>query len=152
MKIYMAGPLFTAAERDFNACVAGQLRDAGHEVWLPQEFEHQLDTAEVVFEPNVIGLDWCDFVLANMNGSDPDNCPSGTCWEVGSVFRRKPVVLYRTDVREEAPSLGPYNLMLHQASNWLLDCAWLSTPEVARRLVEEIEAFLADDTWQVTRP
>jgi len=31
-----------------------------------------------------------------MDGPDPD---SGTCWECGSVWGRKPVVLYRTDIR-----------------------------------------------------
>ncbi|MFZ3357430.1 MAG: hypothetical protein WCA56_04700 [Xanthobacteraceae bacterium] len=39
MKIYLAGPLFSAAERDFNARLAGLLRGLGHEVWLPQDAE-----------------------------------------------------------------------------------------------------------------
>ena len=39
MRIYLAGPLFTTAERDFNAALAAGLRALGHEVWLPQESE-----------------------------------------------------------------------------------------------------------------
>jgi nucleoside 2-deoxyribosyltransferase len=45
MKLYFAGPLFTTAERDFNAALAAQLRRAGHEVFLPQEAEQRNATA-----------------------------------------------------------------------------------------------------------
>jgi nucleoside 2-deoxyribosyltransferase len=48
-----------------------------------------------------------------MDGPDPD---SGTCWECGSVWRRKPVILYRTDIRSVSDPFGPCNLMLHQAA------------------------------------
>ena len=37
MRIYFAGPLFSAAERDWNATLAAALRGAGHEVFLPQD-------------------------------------------------------------------------------------------------------------------
>ena len=33
MKLYFAAPLFTAAERDWNAAIAAALRAAGHEVY-----------------------------------------------------------------------------------------------------------------------
>jgi hypothetical protein len=43
MKIYLAGPLFSAAERAFNALLAGRLRTAGHKVWLPAvEVHHRV--------------------------------------------------------------------------------------------------------------
>jgi nucleoside 2-deoxyribosyltransferase len=105
MRIYLAGPLFTTAERDFNAALAGGLRTLGHEVWLPQESEQQQTTAKAIFDSDVRGIDWCEVVVACMDGTDPD---SGTCWEVGSVWQRKPTVLYRTDIRCESLPLGPY--------------------------------------------
>ena len=37
MKIYYAGALFTLAERMFNKEIATQLRERGHEIFLPQE-------------------------------------------------------------------------------------------------------------------
>jgi hypothetical protein len=37
MKLYFAGPLFSAAEREWNAEVTASLRGAGHQVFLPQE-------------------------------------------------------------------------------------------------------------------
>ena len=46
MRIYFAGPLFTAAERDWNVALCGALRAAGHEVFLPQEQEPGKDAAE----------------------------------------------------------------------------------------------------------
>jgi nucleoside 2-deoxyribosyltransferase len=100
MRIYLAGPLFTTAERDFNAALAAGLRALGHEVWVPQESEQQQTTAKAIFDSDVRGIDWCEVVVACMDGADPD---SGTCWEVGSVWRRKPTVLYRTDIRSEYP-------------------------------------------------
>ena len=36
--IYLAAPLFTAAEMAFNAELARRLRAAGHEVAVPQDF------------------------------------------------------------------------------------------------------------------
>ena len=41
MKINLAGPLFSAAERAFNVQLADRLRMAGHKVWLPQESEQR---------------------------------------------------------------------------------------------------------------
>jgi len=50
LKIYLAGPLFTTAERDFNAALAALLRDRGHEVFLPQEHEQRDVTARAIFD------------------------------------------------------------------------------------------------------
>ena len=36
-KLFLSGPLFTVAERDFNAGLAQFLTTQGFEVWLPQE-------------------------------------------------------------------------------------------------------------------
>ena len=47
MRIYFAGPLFSAAERDWNATLAAELRGAGHEVFLPQEQEPGKDASGI---------------------------------------------------------------------------------------------------------
>jgi nucleoside 2-deoxyribosyltransferase len=128
MKIYLAGPLFTTAERMFNAELAKLLRDFGHDVFLPQETEQRSATPRQIFESDVAGIDWSDVVVANMDGVDPD---SGTCWECGYAHGKKPVILFRTDIREEGPPFGPINLMMHQAAGGWLDCKGSSVAEIA---------------------
>jgi hypothetical protein len=57
MKIYLAGPLFSSAERDYNARLAGLLREMKIEVWLPQESEQQGSmNPEQIFEEDVRGI------------------------------------------------------------------------------------------------
>ncbi len=131
MRIYFAGPLFTTAERDFNAAVVEQLRSRGHEVFLPQEQEQREATSNGIFRSDIAGIAWCEVIIANMDGPDPD---SGTCFEVGEAWRTKLVVLYRTDIREEGPPFGPFNLMLHQAANVSINCVWKSVNEIVELL------------------
>src|SRR5215212_5064631 len=95
VRVYFAGPLFSAAERDWNASLAGRLRAAGHEVFLPQDQEKGKDAAGV-FATDVGGIDWADVLVAIMDGPDPD---SGTAWERGYAYGKRPVVLVRTDIR-----------------------------------------------------
>ena len=95
MNIYLAGPLFTAAELAFNQDLASMLRCEGHEVYLPQE--HQKGTMGVVFRRNVERLRWADAVVAVLDGADVD---SGTAWECGFAYASsKPVFGFRTDSR-----------------------------------------------------
>ncbi len=141
MKIYLAGPLFTTAEREFNTRLAGLLRQRGHEVWLPQEIEQRDKTAAEVFRKDVEGVDWADVVVANMDGADPD---SGTCWECGYAFRHKPVVVFRTDFRSgEEPDKGSYNLMLTQSASMQLELAYHSTKSIAERIGKALEEVAA---------
>lgn len=114
MKVYLAGPLFSTAEREFNARIAAALRAAGHEVWLPQEVEDRALTAGAIFRHDVAGIDWAEAVVANMDGPDPD---SGTCWECGYAYGKKPIVLFRTDVRAgDDPAKAPFNFMLTESA------------------------------------
>src|ERR1700740_3252012 len=113
MRIYFAGPLFSAAERDWNATLAAALRAAGHEVFLPQEQEPGRD-GPGIFATDVGGIDWADGLVAIMDGADPD---SGTAWEVGYAFgTKKSIVLVRTDLRTVVGSVGNYNVMLTEAA------------------------------------
>lgn len=134
MKIYLAGPLFTTAEREFNVKLADLLRAAGHEVWLPQESEQRDKTAQEVFRKDVEGIDWADVVVANMDGPDPD---SGTAWECGYAYRKKPVVLYRTDFRAaDEPGKGAYNLMLTESASVHFESPFTNTEGIASRICQ----------------
>lgn len=135
MKLYFAGPLFTTAERTWNDQVAGALRAAGHEVFLPQEQEPGKD-GPGIFATDVGGIDWSDGLVAVMDGPDPD---SGTAWEVGYAFgTRKPIVLIRTDIRAMAGASGEYNPMLTQAATVRLDLPAASTEQVIASVLDAL--------------
>ncbi|HET7704277.1 MAG TPA: nucleoside 2-deoxyribosyltransferase [Candidatus Limnocylindrales bacterium] len=134
MKLYLAGPLFTSAEQRWNAELTASLRDAGHEVFLPQEQEPGKDSAGI-FAVDVGGIDWADALVAIMDGPDPD---SGTAWEVGYAYGKKPVVLVRTDFRVQAGRSGPYNPMLTQAATIQLD---LPLAPMARVVAKVLDAL-----------
>jgi hypothetical protein len=53
------------------------------------------------------------------------------------------VVLYRTDIRSEADPFGPYNLMLHQSADCILDCRWKSVSEIAAMICAALKAICA---------
>lgn len=134
MKLYFAGPLFGTAERAWNAEVAAALRAAGHEVFLPQEQEPGKD-GPGIFATDVGGIDWADGLVAIMDGPDPD---SGTSWEVGYAFRKKPIVLVRTDFRSMAGSAGEYNPMLTQAATIRLDLPAASTRQTIDAILDAL--------------
>ena len=121
MKVYLAGPLFTAAEREFNRRLRDLLVKFGHEVWLPQELEPSSRSARDIFLADVEGLDASDVVVANMDGPDPD---SGTCWECGYAYEKKPIVVYRTDFRRAGDAGdSAYNLMLTASADEIVDAS-----------------------------
>jgi nucleoside 2-deoxyribosyltransferase len=118
MLIYLAGPLFTLAEKNFNAALAALLEGEpyGHEIWLPQRYEQGGHQEQVTFDRDVEGIEWSDVVVANMDGADPD---SGTCWECGYAYARKiGVVIFRTDRRSTGKSgAASYNLMMTRSAD-----------------------------------
>ena len=143
MKLYFAGPLFTTAERAWNAEVTSALRAGGHDVFLPQEQEPGRDAAGI-FATDVGGIDWADRLVAIMDGPDPD---SGTAWEVGYAFgTRKPVVLVRTDIRANAGDAGDYNPMLSQAAAVRIDLPAASTTEVIAAILAALSRIDTEGT------
>jgi len=149
MKIYLAGPLFSTAERDFNARLAQLLREKRHEVFLPQESEQESMTPKQIFDEDVRGVDSADVVVANMDGPDPD---SGTCWECGYAYGKKYIVVFRTDFRlscEVRSDLGaaeegdkaPYNLMLTESADARLDLPFKGVEEVAMSIDQALSSL-----------
>lgn len=116
MKLYLAGPLFTTPEREWNVRLAERLEAAGHHVFLPQAHPAPEPTASAIFAKDLEGLDGAEGVVAIMDGTDPD---SGTCWECGYAYAKgKPVVLFRSDLRRSGDAHGiPYNAMLIGAAD-----------------------------------
>jgi nucleoside 2-deoxyribosyltransferase len=131
MRVYFAAPLFSAAERDWNASLAAALREAGHEVFLPQEREPGMDAADI-FAGDVGGIDWADGLVAIVDGSDPD---SGTSWEVGYAYLKKPIVLVRTDMRRTGSGGWGYNAMLGEAATIRVDAVAAPIDQIAREVL-----------------
>ena len=138
MKLYFAAPLFSAAERAWNAELAAAVRDAGHEVFLPQEQEPGKDSPGI-FATDVGGIDWAEGLVAIMDGPDPD---SGTAWECGYAYGKKPVIVVRTDIRDAGRS-GPYNPMVRESATLVLDLPLAPMAHVIRSVLEAIEAVEA---------
>lgn len=105
MRVYLAGPLFTLAERWFMAHLrdlAGALRGV-EAVWpgdlFPAEALAALGEAAKhhIFKGCVDALDGCDLVVAVLDGPAVDD---GTAWEVGYAYARGlPAWGLRTDFR-----------------------------------------------------
>jgi len=145
--IYFAAPLFTHAERLWNAQVTRCLRARGHDVILPQEADAEMLAERgkfdgpFLFQKAIDGLERCSVVIAILDGADPD---SGTAWECGYASKLgRPIIGVRTDFRPggEADPERPVNLMLGQscvefvvAGPASVDCA---------ALVQQIECALA---------
>lgn len=77
MRAYLAGPLFTASELEFNRRLRHLLEQAGHQVWLPQEQTAGIHDAAAAFEKLLEDLAACDVVRANMDGPIPTRGPAG---------------------------------------------------------------------------
>lgn len=122
MRLYLAGPLFTQAERAWNLQLAHALTEAGHKVFLPQTEVKAIATldADEIFAIDVDGVRSSDAVVAVLDGADPD---SGTSFECGLAFALGiPIVAVRTDFRAGGDALpgqkmATINLMLAQSAS-----------------------------------
>ncbi len=137
MKLYLAGPLFTTPERQWNEALAARLEAAGHEVFVPHLHPPRERAARTIFLKDKAGIDWADGVVAIMDGPDPD---SGTAWECGYAFGLgKPVVLFRSDFRASGDSTDmPYNAMLVGAANAHIELPLATEDQAAAAIVEAL--------------
>ncbi len=127
--VYLAAPLFSDAERDFNSKLRDELEGVGISVFLPQE--HSNDTnaqarQEAIFSKNLAAIDRSDILVAVLDGVDVD---SGTAWEIGYAYAKgKPVFGLRTDFRTLGIE-GTVNLMIERS---IVLC--MSIPELMDQL------------------
>lgn len=117
-RIYLAGPLFSEAERTWNIRLAQYLRSYSYDVYLPQEIgdssaSRGMDAHQEIFSRNLSALETSDFVVAVIDGADTD---SGTSWEMGYAYAKGvPVIAIRTDFRMVGAT-EHVNLMLERSA------------------------------------
>jgi nucleoside 2-deoxyribosyltransferase len=115
--IYLAAPLFTKGEQDFNLSVCEYLMANGYQVFLPQQ-ECQKAEGEDIYKTCLSGLKSAAIVVAIVDGADAD---SGTCWECGyAVSQGIPVIAVRTDFRVSGDTRG-FNAMIYYSAAKVID-------------------------------
>jgi nucleoside 2-deoxyribosyltransferase len=143
LRIYLAGPLFTLAERRLNVELARELGKAMSraEIILPQAraakfvTNGKMDFRDVVRDC-IDSIDTADAIVAILDGSDSD---SGTSWECGYAYaQRKPIVGVRTDLRSSED--GGLNAMLQRTCDRVI--VFSATRETVKPLAREISAAL----------
>jgi nucleoside 2-deoxyribosyltransferase len=115
VKLYLAGPLFSQAERDYLDVVADALSAAGHDPFVPHRQDiSPLDPA-TVYSTDSAGLRGAQAVVAWLDGPMVDD---GTACEIGifaELCRRDPVAHrgivglatdWRTFRRRDAGTVG----------------------------------------------
>ncbi len=143
MKLYLAGPLFTQAERRWLRELSAALASRGHEIFLPQDdaslpLLQEPPDFHWAFESCRDAIDRCDAVVAVLDGSDAD---SGTAWECGFAYAQsRPVVAVRTDFRGGEDS--GLNLMLRRSASAVVEQA--GTDEDLEALASRIHKALDD--------
>ena len=83
MKLYLAGPMFTAAEEAHNLRLAAKLRDHGFAVFCPNESEPSSDktrtdiTPRLIYDVDIEAVESCNVLICQVSED------SGTNWEAG---------------------------------------------------------------------
>ncbi len=128
MRIYLASPLFSQAERLWNRTLAAEIvkRLPEAEICLPQEMAAPDAGPEEIYRACIDRLAASDAVVAVLDGADPD---SGTCVEIGEASARGiPVIGVRTDFRPGEDRTG--NLMATRSCREVVvDTGMDSAPE-----------------------
>lgn len=149
MKIYLAGPLFSEAERNWDAMLKEQIESQasalGKEVDVV--WPYQFITAEEIerlggeahreiFRRCMTALLDTDIVVANLDGTQVDD---GTAWEIGFFFRNKSenskIIGIRTDFR----SAGDFS---HSVVNLMIECSCDHVVRSAEELMEVLGGVL----------
>ncbi len=108
LRLYLAGPLFSAAEREFNKNLKSMLspffsvylpqEDGGLMVEMIEKGMHPQRAAQCVFTMDVNAIDECDVLLIILDGRAVDE---GASFELGFAFARgKECFGLRTDPRQ----------------------------------------------------
>ena len=83
MKLYLAGPMFTAAEVAHNLRLAAKLRERGFDVFCPNESEPSSDktrtdiTPRLIYDVDIAAVESCNVLICQVSED------SGTNWEAG---------------------------------------------------------------------
>ncbi|NPA06047.1 MAG: nucleoside 2-deoxyribosyltransferase [Chloroflexi bacterium] len=126
LHIYVAGPLFTPAQRAFLERIDSICRDLGFTTYLPHRdagvFDREGD-ARPIFEGDLRALNAADAVVAVLDGCDVD---SGTAWEMGYAYALgRPIIGYVSDVRIARPAQQINPMIYHSLRALVRDDAAL---------------------------
>jgi nucleoside 2-deoxyribosyltransferase len=113
MQIFLAAPLFSESEREFNEKIAEDLREGGFDVWMAQEApfikEGSHEEKKEIYEKDVSALKGSDVVVAVLDGVEVD---AGVAFEIGfAKALGKPIIGLKTDYRTFS-RVEEVNLML----------------------------------------
>ena len=138
MRIYLAAPLFSLAERNFNASLCDYLESMGHTVFLPQRDVKTKDGSDI-FMQDLGALHRMDVMVVVLDGADHD---SGTSWEAGYAYRKEiKYVGIRTDFRNRGDDDWG-NIMLTRSCHHVIRCeTWM----VLCRELKTYLDFMGDD-------
>jgi len=131
MRIFLAAPLFSESEREFNEKVARELRKAGLKVWMAQEAPFIKDGTDEekrsIYEEDTTALKKSDAVVAALDGIEVE---AGVAFEVGyAAALGKPIIGLKTDYRTFS-RIENINLMLELSMRGI----YRSTKEVIEAL------------------
>ncbi|PKP58022.1 MAG: nucleoside 2-deoxyribosyltransferase [Candidatus Altiarchaeales archaeon HGW-Altiarchaeales-1] len=108
LRIYIAGPLFSDAERSYNECLNNFFKEIGFETFLPQHNGYKLsdllvkdlskrDAINLIFEKDIEEIQKSDILVLIVDGRVPDE---GACVEAGYAYSLgKECIGLKTDCR-----------------------------------------------------
>ncbi len=138
MKVYIAAPLYSEAEKDFNLKMDGILRSWGCDTFLPQrdggivalmpDMIDGVPKEEYIFRKDLTEMASSDVFLFLLDGRVPDE---GACVALGYCLGLgKRCIGFKTDLRSLTP--GGDNLMITKA----LTAVAYDLPELKSLLTE----------------
>jgi len=138
MSLYLAGPLFTTAEREWNRLLAQNLRTlTGREVLVPQEFCQGEDNTSKICTICLTNLGKCGIIVVNCDGVDVD---SGTAMEFGYALRQGiKSIAYRTDFRRAGDCNKNMNLMIAEQADACIIKPLAGYSEIGRDILGTIQ-------------
>jgi len=119
---YIAAPLFTQAERDFNLTLYNNLTLRDYNVFLPQD--SKLQNPDEIFQYNLDNLHKSMALIVICDGADMD---SGTAWEAGHFYGHGEIYALRTDFRKSGDDpVNGFNLMISKSADHIfIDCKFM---------------------------
>jgi nucleoside 2-deoxyribosyltransferase len=134
-KIYLSGPLFSAAEVAWGKQLLAHLSEhlGNAKIIWPHEIIPEGANPEQIFKANLQALNQCDLMVAILDGPQVDD---GTSWEIGYFFSQgKKILGIRTDFRRAGESEK-------SRVNLMIECSCVMVASCAEELYFELERLL----------
>jgi nucleoside 2-deoxyribosyltransferase len=134
-KIYLSGPLFSAAEVAWGKQLLAHLSEhlGNAKIIWPHEIIPEGANPEQIFKANLQALNQCDLMVAILDGPQVDD---GTAWEIGYFFSQgKKILGIRTDFRRAGESEK-------SRVNLMIECSCVIVASCAEELYFELERLL----------